>query len=202
MLRDFEKLAVQSLVIRQLEAQDLQAETEKEIARLQAIVTETKSVRTSILTALKVFGFDTTEKNYWDDVKRELGKDLWRDAFAIARPKLLSNTKDDHVDFKNTFDSQPEAQALDAVNIRDQVIEELKLAGESGIKTSEIRQNFMDRGIEMHEKTVGMTLYRLSKENIARREGRIWFFVPDAEREESSEDESGPDASEDSGGDT
>jgi hypothetical protein len=35
-------------------------------------------------------------------------------------------------------------------------------------------------GEPLHSKTVGMTLYRLSKDGLVRREGHNWFFVPQA----------------------
>ena len=37
-------------------------------------------------------------------------------------------------------------------------------------------------GKEVHDKTVGMTLYRLSKEGAFVRRGYDWYFVPEAER--------------------
>jgi hypothetical protein len=66
-----------------------------------------------------------------------------------------------------------------APSIREIAIEQLKRAGNSGTRTSAIRQvveSILKK--PTHEKTVGMTLYRLSKDGIARREGQTWFFVP------------------------
>lgn len=37
-------------------------------------------------------------------------------------------------------------------------------------------------GAKYHEKTAGMTLYRLSREGLARREGHWWYFVPEDQR--------------------
>lgn len=43
-----------------------------------------------------------------------------------------------------------------------------------------------DRG-PLHYKTIGMTLYRLSKQGLMRRQGqKDWFFVPPEERKKSS----------------
>ncbi len=33
-------------------------------------------------------------------------------------------------------------------------------------------------GETLHEKTVGMTLYRLSQDNLVHRDGHTWFFGP------------------------
>lgn len=67
------------------------------------------------------------------------------------------------------------------LKIKDRVLEILKQAGPEGTKTALIREHLaMAFGIKTHEKTVGMTLYRLSQENppLVRRVGRIWFSVP------------------------
>lgn len=63
--------------------------------------------------------------------------------------------------------------------IKDIAIEQLSLAGRSGLKAAAIRE-YAERkyGLVMHEKTVGMTLYRLLKENLVHRDGHTWFFGP------------------------
>jgi hypothetical protein len=62
--------------------------------------------------------------------------------------------------------------------IRDIVLDRLKEAGESGSKAAPI-QAFIQAtyGQAIHDKTVGMTLYRLQRENLVRREGHIWFYA-------------------------
>jgi hypothetical protein len=45
-------------------------------------------------------------------------------------------------------------------------------------------QKELDR--EFHPKTAGMTLYRLSQDNLVRREEADWFFVPEDERPDRS----------------
>jgi hypothetical protein len=64
-------------------------------------------------------------------------------------------------------------------SVREIAIEQLKRAGVAGAKASTIRQvaeSILKK--KFHEKTAGMTLYRLSKDGLARREGQTWFFVP------------------------
>jgi hypothetical protein len=64
-------------------------------------------------------------------------------------------------------------------SVRETVLERLKLAGDKGLKAADVRQYYEDTfSAKLHEKTIGMTLYRLSKENLARREGRTWFYAP------------------------
>jgi hypothetical protein len=61
-------------------------------------------------------------------------------------------------------------------SVRDMVLHLLKEAGAKGIAATAIRKEIeTSRGAELHYKTVGMTLYRLSQDKLARREGRTWF---------------------------
>jgi hypothetical protein len=62
--------------------------------------------------------------------------------------------------------------------VRDAVLGRLKLAGERGLKASDLRQYYENAfATTLHEKTIGMTLYRLSKEELVRRDGRTWFYI-------------------------
>ncbi|WP_024338672.1 hypothetical protein [Bradyrhizobium japonicum] len=63
-------------------------------------------------------------------------------------------------------------------SVREFTIDALRVAGETGIKAADIRQAYeSSRNVKLHDKTIGMTLYRLSKDDLARRDGRLWFFV-------------------------
>jgi len=63
--------------------------------------------------------------------------------------------------------------------IRDIVVEQLQLAAPLGRKAADLRA-FIEKtyGEMIHEKTVGMTLYRLSKDRLVHRDGHTWFFGP------------------------
>lgn len=62
--------------------------------------------------------------------------------------------------------------------IKQIVLDRLQAAGERGARAADIRQFIATTyGIETHEKTVGMQLYRYLKAGVARREGATWFFV-------------------------
>jgi len=60
--------------------------------------------------------------------------------------------------------------------VKDLVLERLSQAGSMGSKAAGIRE-YIKRAyyIDTHEKTVGMTLYRLSQAGLVRREGHRWF---------------------------
>ncbi|HXQ84881.1 MAG TPA: hypothetical protein VN769_12535 [Xanthobacteraceae bacterium] len=70
-------------------------------------------------------------------------------------------------------------EATTEVSIREAVIEELRNAGSKGARASEIRQKVESRlGRQLHYKTIGMTLYRLSEKGKARRDGLTWYHAP------------------------
>jgi hypothetical protein len=64
-------------------------------------------------------------------------------------------------------------------SIREAVIDRLKKAGAAGAKAADIRREIEKmQGRELHDKTIGMTLYRLSLKGQSRRDGITWFYVP------------------------
>ena len=62
--------------------------------------------------------------------------------------------------------------------VREVSLNLLEGAGSLGMKADRIR-DYLDRtyGLSVHEKTVGMTLYRLSRDGLVRRTGHTWFLV-------------------------
>ena len=66
--------------------------------------------------------------------------------------------------------------------IKDLVLEEAKDAHPSPVRAAEIRRKLATQGRAIHEKTVGMTLYRLSEVGCVRRDGWDWYFVPPDQR--------------------
>lgn len=64
-------------------------------------------------------------------------------------------------------------------SIREIALMRLREAGDEGARAKSIREYILATyGVETHEKTVGMTLYRLFKEGAVRRDGHVWFFAP------------------------
>ena len=61
--------------------------------------------------------------------------------------------------------------------IRDIVLDQLREAGNRGQKAAPI-QKYIEESYHtlLHEKTVGMTLWRLSKEDMVYRKGQTWFY--------------------------
>lgn len=63
--------------------------------------------------------------------------------------------------------------------VREVALSRLRDAGAKGAKAADIRDYFeRTYGQVVHEKTVGMTLYRLLQANQVRRDGHTWFFGP------------------------
>jgi hypothetical protein len=63
--------------------------------------------------------------------------------------------------------------------VREVALAHLRVAGDKGAKAADIREYFeRTYGQVVHEKTVGMTLYRLLQANQVRRDGHTWFFGP------------------------
>jgi hypothetical protein len=71
--------------------------------------------------------------------------------------------------------------AIGEPTVREIALEQLKRAGAAGTRAANIRQvvqNILKKTV--HDKTVGMTLYRLSKEGKVRRDGQTWFIAQEA----------------------
>ena len=111
-----------------------------------------------------------------EEMSRLLGEGKWE------RPEV--NIESDDEEFlkaileENPDQDERESRPAGMPSIREIVLERLKLAGDAGSKASAICEYIENTyAAEIHVKTVGMTLYRLVKEGLARRDGRIWFRV-------------------------
>ena len=63
-------------------------------------------------------------------------------------------------------------------SLKDFLLDRLRAAGADGAKAAPLREAFERAfGETIHEKTVGMTLYRMSKDNLVKRDGHTWFIA-------------------------
>lgn len=63
--------------------------------------------------------------------------------------------------------------------VRDALLERLREIAPNGDKAARLRRHVETaHALNLHEKTVGMTLYRLSKDSLVHRKGQIWFYGP------------------------
>jgi hypothetical protein len=150
----------------------------------------TKSIA-GLRSAFGVFDFPMSGEKPWDPVREALGTEKWNKALRIGR-RQEKEAEEDQGDEDDYEPSDGEADRPVPSNIRDLVLARLKAAGPDGTKVAPIKNYIAGQGIEMHDKTVGMTLYRLSKEGFARRDGRMWLFVsPKEETETPGADDAG-----------
>lgn len=73
----------------------------------------------------------------------------------------------------------PLAPPLHTKTIREMVMEEVKNAYPQPVRATPLRNKLEEvRKERLHDKTIGMTLYRLLKENFVKRVGKDWFYNP------------------------
>jgi len=80
--------------------------------------------------------------------------------------------------------AQPTSIPEKPKTVREVLIELGRIAHPDPIRAGPARKTLTEQyGMEVHEKTVGMTLYRLaSKEMAFVRRGIDWYFIPESER--------------------
>jgi len=107
---------------------------------------------------------------------RAAAKTFGMNPWDLRTPELAEKSVDDVI-----AEPAPDETGDESKSVRELVLQRLELAGPKGMKAADLRSH-LERvyGIQTHEKTVGMTLYRLSKAepSLARRDGTTWFFVP------------------------
>jgi len=118
----------------------------------------------------------------WPKQEPDKARSVWRDSvtgvyFAPRAVTPPSMPKSAQAPIKELPERPP---------IKNIVLDRLREAGTKGSKAAPIRQ-YIERvyDTKVHEKTVGMTLYRLSKEALVRRRGQTWFYVPQAAETEN-----------------
>lgn len=209
MLSERDKAAVFALLVRQVEAQEARASAQKVIEEKKEVIAAANLQLNNLRTAFSVFGFQMTGERPWDEVKDSIGSRLFHEAIAVGKGETpvdspnhsTDEQEDDQEQDYESYEDTDQSNYSPPPNIREMVIERLKQAGNSGAKVADVKKFIAGQGIEMHDKTAGMTLYRLSKEGIARREGRTWFYLQPASDifgapvNGSTESNEGPDAS-------
>jgi hypothetical protein len=132
----------------------------------------------------KSLGFDRDDKEAWSKTTAEFygpAAELYARAKSPDMPEWNPTPKNEpeiDADMQDK-DGETEQEVAGRPSIRTIALERLEGAGPAGLKAADIRKFIEDTySIETHEKTVGMTLYRLLKDELVRREGHIWFLVP------------------------
>lgn len=201
MLREFEKEGLFAIFVRALEAQKARDDAKRTMEEAGRAYKESDLRLASAKSALEVFGFNSRDKDAWKQVRAALGKERVEEGRRLAGCSPKADVPPiPEVELAGQpapFDSllgeevnHDRDRIENEGNIKTLVLSCLKKAGDEGVKASEIKEKLRSDEIEMHDKTVGMTLYRLSKDGLSRREGRLWFAT-DSDREKEIRSENG-----------
>lgn len=106
-------------------------------------------------------------------------------AFITARnslwqllPYFVKLTPPELIDLPGSSAAPTSSTPAPMPRVADVILDRLRAAANSGAKAVDIR-SFISQTyhVEIHEKTVGMTLYRLQKDGHVRRKGHTWFLA-------------------------
>ncbi|MGF6253577.1 hypothetical protein [Ensifer sp. LBL] len=171
MLEDYETDAVFALMVRVLKEHKRRDEAQKALEEAQKTISEANIAWVKGMEAIKFFCPEKEGADLWKEVAKALGNERYVEAFHLAgmgedleervRQRALDNTQMSDAD----------------ANIKDRVLELLRKAGSEGTTARTIIDELRSEGVEMHDKTVGMTLYRLSQDGQSRRQGRMWYPI-------------------------
>jgi hypothetical protein len=196
--------AVTALLIKAVRLQDGLVRDQKLLEEIKQRVDVSRERIGKIRGALAIFGFDTSgDAKTWEQLKNTIGSDAYRAAVAAARGQHGSvdrtyEQKQPPQEDGNGGSGETCPQNLESGSspdgshaeksvpkISDAILEYLQMRGREGARVSDIKEHLRKTyGVEMHEKTPGMTLFRLQKQDRVFRDGRTWFFVtPEGEAE-------------------
>lgn len=182
--------AVVGLLIRLMRTDYANQRDREKIEELQAAVAKRSGLRPKYVAAVGAFGFDTAASGVWDNVRAAIGHEAYSRAWVIATTSSLIKAGEapqegnsegaqikDHSSDGSGDEPRNEAAHV-SPKISEAILAYLRSIQSRGAHVGEIKRHLFDTyGIETHEKTPGMTLYRLSKEGVVRRDGRLWFAV-------------------------
>lgn len=143
--------------------------------------------------AFALFDLQVGHADHWNKIRQIVGEAAYADAIRKGKdmafggrlpplPAAEIQEEEEEEETEEHDDSSVmlfEEATADRPSIRELTLNQLRAAGAVGTKARAIRQ-FIENTykVRLHYKTVGMTLYRLSQDGLARREGQTWFIVP------------------------
>jgi hypothetical protein len=193
-LSDYDKQAVFAILAR---AHRLQEQNKVDEEAMREINQRLMSARTKInqgIAALSLFGIENKPGgNIWDEVKEVLGAERYNAAIAAGKrpegapveepPITNPDEEEDGEAGDEAASDDPNVLAeVASPKISDAIIELLESKWPEGVKVADVK-SFLKAtyNIDTHEKTPGMTLYRLSQQvpPLVKREKRVWFLAKD-----------------------
>jgi hypothetical protein len=191
MLDSNERAAVLALISRLVQVHCQRERDTKLRDEIDARLASYQQQTNDCVAGLRLFGFPPGEK-FWELIHASIGNDAIRAASRegerraelIVTPEQVEPAGKDGPEqaakppIPIVTDATSDAPA-EVPTVRDLVVERLKEIGDAGSKAAPIRE-FVEKRLstQVHDKTIGMTLWRLSKQGIVRRDGQVWFFVP------------------------
>lgn len=187
------------------------ANLRREIEALEIAEKEARDKWVKARETFALYGFEEAGDAAWERIREMVGPEMWHGAIEKGtlqaalvpreRPTLLPYNVASATDAATSRPDEkgkptpPLTSTPGTPLVKDVILTQLRTAFPKGLKAAEIRgviENIYER--HLHEKTVGMTLYRLLKEGLVSRTGRNWFFVPPSEEQENpGVDTPGPD---------
>lgn len=131
----------------------------------------------NLLTTAKAYGVAASGPGWFGPIMDAVGQDEFLEAFRKAGVPLDEPSK--VLPPPPEFPKETNAPALDPdASVRELVLEMLNRVGPIGARAADIQAHIEQlKRTNLHDKTIGMTLYRLSLAGKVRRDGRIWFSV-------------------------
>ena len=128
-----------------------------EIERQKAAKEAYNSEITKLRNAAEVLGFDLLE--------------VWNASFLATAVTETAPS--------SFLSPQPDGSG----RIKDLVLLQAKSAYPNAVRAAQIRDLLRSQGHDIHDKTVGMSLYRWLRQGRMERQGMDWFYVPTPEEE-------------------
>jgi hypothetical protein len=184
-----------ALLARTAKAFTIRDNEQKAVAEAQDRLNSANQQVTNAQAAFALFDMQVITSEDWNRLRELIGSDAYDRAIAegIAMaeqairtyPKRANEVTGSNAEEIERADDHAQAALFDSPadrpTIKELVLGRLKAAGAVGSKARPIRE-FIEKvySTELHEKTVGMTLYRLSLDGLVRRKGQTWFIAPQA----------------------
>lgn len=171
----------------------------RQMEQLEARIKGRRERMGKLFSGFQAFGITDDGEGYFKKIRAAVGDD----AYVATLGKIDAIIPDPNAEKPPEVgpvaprpESEREPEPPSGLSIREMVIESLQKSFPMGRFASDIREAIESRRkAKLHDKTIGMTLYRLSQADppLARREGTTWFFVPpDEEKKNPGGETPGP----------
>lgn len=190
---DADKPAVISLLKRYVRAWEEREEAQKAMAEASARSAASAVQVANLRTAFTIFDIDVNKQDAWNEVREWLGDVEYEQAIDDGK-KAAEGDSRPAGNVLEDIEGKLASEDANTPTVRVGLLNKLQDLHPKGSKAAEL-QAFLENtySMKLHDKTVGMTLYRLSQEKLVRREGHVWFFVPQiAETKNPAGETAGP----------